>query len=159
MPLARIYAGERYDEVVGEGPPLLLIAGFSGNTTGWLPVQPAMAEHVTLIMFDNPGAGRSCVPPGPYTIPQMAGDAVALLDHLDVDRAYVLGSSMGGMIAQELALRHPERVEKLILNVTAGCPTPCSRNFSRPTSGQSSMGCRPGTARSGCCHGWLLRGS
>ena len=67
MPLAQIDAGDLYYEVVGEGPPLLLIAGFSGNTTGWLPVQPALAEHFTLIMFDNRGAGRSCVPPGPYT--------------------------------------------------------------------------------------------
>ncbi|MDQ2655057.1 MAG: alpha/beta hydrolase [Chloroflexota bacterium] len=129
MPVARIDAGDLYYEVAGEGPPLLLIAGFSGNTTGWLPVLPALAEHFTLIMFDNRGAGRSCVPPGPYTTAQMADDAVALLDHLDVNRAHVLGSSMGGMIAQELALRHPARVDKLILNVTAARPTPVLTRF------------------------------
>lgn len=129
MPLAQIDAGDLFYEIVGEGPPLLLIAGFSGNTTGWLPVQPALAEHFTLIMFDNRGAGRSCVPPGPYTIAQMADDAVALLAHLGVERAHVLGSSMGGMIAQEVALRHPERVAKLILNVTAARPTPVLTRF------------------------------
>jgi pimeloyl-ACP methyl ester carboxylesterase len=129
MPLAQIDAGDLYYEVAGEGPPLLMIAGFSGNTTGWLPVQPALAEHFTLIMFDNRGAGRSCVPPGPYTTAQMADDAIALLDHLDVDRTHVLGSSMGGMIAQEFALRHPERVAKLILNVTAARPTPVLTRF------------------------------
>jgi 3-oxoadipate enol-lactonase len=129
MPLVQIDAGDLYYEVVGEGPPLLLIAGFSGNTTGWLPVQPALAEHFTLIMFDNRGAGRSCVPPGPYTTVQMADDALALLDHLGVERAHVLGSSMGGMIAQELALGHPERVDKLILNVTAARPSPVLTQF------------------------------
>ncbi len=129
MPLAQIDAGDLYYEVAGEGPPLLLIAGFSGNTTGWLPVQPALAEHFTLIMFDNRGAGRSFVPPGPYTTARMADDALALLDHLGVDRAHVLGSSMGGMIAQELALRHPERVGKLLLNVTAGRPSPVLTRF------------------------------
>ena len=129
MPLVQIEAGDLYYEVAGEGPPLLLIAGFSGNTTGWLPVQPALARHFTLIMFDNRGAGRSCVPPGPYTIAQMADDALVLLDHLGVDRAHVLGSSMGGMIAQEFALRHPERVDKLVLNVTAARPTPVLKQF------------------------------
>lgn len=129
MPRVQIDAGELYYEVVGEGPPLLMIAGFSGNTTGWLPVQPALAEHFTLIMFDNRGAGRSCVPPGPYTTADMADDALALLDHLGVHRAHVLGSSMGGMIAQELALRRPERVEKLILNVTAARPSPVLTQF------------------------------
>ena len=129
MPLVQIEAGDLYYEVAGEGPPLLLIAGFSGNTTGWLPVQPALARHFTLIMFDNRGAGRSCVPPGPYTIAQMADDALVLLDHLGVDRAHVLGSSMGGMIAQEFALRHPERLDKLILNVTAARPTPVLTQF------------------------------
>ncbi|MFT4040623.1 MAG: alpha/beta fold hydrolase [Thermomicrobiales bacterium] len=129
MPLFETDAGDLYFEVMGDGPPLLLIAGFSGNTTGWLPLQPALAEHFTLIMFDNRGAGRSATPPGPYTIPQMAGDAVALLDHLGVDRAHVLGSSMGGMIAQELALQHPSRVDKLVLNVTAARPSPVLRRF------------------------------
>ena len=129
MPLAQIDAGDLYYEILGEGPPLLLIAGLSGNTTGWLPVQPALAEHFTLIMFDNRGAGRSCVPPGPYTTAQMADDAVALLDHLGVERAHVLGNSMGGMIAQELALKHPEGVDKLILNVTAARPTPVLMQF------------------------------
>jgi pimeloyl-ACP methyl ester carboxylesterase len=129
MPLAQIDAGDLYYEVIGEGPPLLLIAGFSGNTTSWLPVQPALAEHFTLIMFDNRGAGRSCVPPGPYTTAQMADDALALLDHLDVERAHILGNSMGGMIAQELALRQPERVYRLVLNVTAARPTPVLTRF------------------------------
>ena len=129
MPLAQIDAGDLYYEVIGEGPPLLLIAGFSGNTTSWLPVQPALAEHFTLIMFDNRGAGRSCVPPGPYTTAQMAGDALALLDHLDVERAHILGNSMGGMIAQEFALQQPERVDRLVLNVTAARPTPVLIRF------------------------------
>lgn len=124
MPLAQIDAGDLYYEIVGEGPPLLLIAGFGANTTNWQMLQPALAEHFTLIMFDNRGAGRSCVPPGPYTTAQMADDAVVLLDHLGVAQAAVVGNSMGGMIAQELMVRHPERTSKVVLYATAGRPTP-----------------------------------
>lgn len=124
MPVFEIDAGPLFYEVTGEGPPLLLIAGFGANTTNWQALQPALAQHFTLIMLDNRGAGRSCVPPGPYTTAQMAADAAALLAHLEVARAAVVGNSMGGMIAQEFALRRPERVSRLVLFATAGRPTP-----------------------------------
>ena len=85
-------------------------------------LQPALAERFRVIAFDNRGAGRSSGPPGPYTTRQMADDAAALLDHLGIDRAHVIGQSMGGMIAQELALGDPERVDRLVLYSTVARP-------------------------------------
>jgi pimeloyl-ACP methyl ester carboxylesterase len=85
---------------------------------------PALAERFRVIAFDNRGAGRSSAPPGPYTTCQMADDAAALLDHLSIDGAHVIGLSLGGMIAQELALAHPERVDRLVLYATYARPRP-----------------------------------
>jgi 3-oxoadipate enol-lactonase len=109
-----------YYEEYGEGEPLLLIMGWGGNATTWKPQVPGLAERYRVIAFDNRGVGRSSAPPGPYSIPQLVGDTVALLDALNVPRAHVFGVSMGGMIAQELALRHPERVGVM----SVGCTSP-----------------------------------
>lgn len=110
---------EIYYRELGSGDPLLLIMGLSANADWWDPTfLRILAEHFHVVTFDNRGAGRSSKPPGPYTIPQMAADAVALMDRLGWSSAHVLGMSMGGMIAQELTLLYPERVRKLVLVVT-----------------------------------------
>lgn len=101
-----------YYEETGSGPPLLNIPPLS--STGFSI--PALEPHFRVITYDNRGAGRSSAPPGPYTMRQMADDAAALLAHLGVERAHVFGFSMGGMIAQELAINYPERVDHLVLN-------------------------------------------
>jgi 3-oxoadipate enol-lactonase len=119
MPSTTVNGIDLYYEETGSGPPLLLIAGLSGTSQGWEVLQPAMSERFRVIAFDNRGAGRSSAPTGPYTTRQMADDAAALLDHLGIERAHVIGHSMGGMIAQELALAHPERVDRLVLLGTA----------------------------------------
>jgi pimeloyl-ACP methyl ester carboxylesterase len=106
-------------ETHGEGDPLLLINGLGSDRSEWLFQFPEFAERFLVIAFDNRGAGGSDTPPGPYSTAQMADDAAALLAHLGVDRAHVLGVSLGGMIAQEVALRHPDRVGKLVLACTA----------------------------------------
>jgi pimeloyl-ACP methyl ester carboxylesterase len=107
-----------YYEEAGNGHPLLLIMGLGGDLQAWALQVPALARHFRVITYDNRGAGRTSAPDRPYTIGQMAADACALLDHLKIERAHVLGFSMGGYIAQELALSHGERVEKLILLAT-----------------------------------------
>jgi pimeloyl-ACP methyl ester carboxylesterase len=118
MATARIGTIDLFYEEQGAGDPLLLIMGFATDSTAWLLQLPEFAAHHRTVVFDNRGVGRSSKPPGPYTIHQMADDAVGLLDHLGIRRTHVLGLSMGGMIAQELTLRHPERVQKLVLAAT-----------------------------------------
>jgi len=104
----------------GEGMPLLLIQGLGYGRWGWDPIVPGLAERYRVLVFDNRGIGESDKPEGPYTARQMAGDAMQVLDEAGVERAHVLGASLGGMIAQELAVYEPGRVEKLVL----ACTTP-----------------------------------
>ncbi|HZP43356.1 MAG TPA: alpha/beta fold hydrolase [Candidatus Binatia bacterium] len=118
MSTVRVGDVELYYEEHGHGDPLLLVMGLAADSTAWLFQVPAFSERYRTIVFDNRGVGRSSKPPGPYTIHQMADDAVGLFDALGVDRAHVVGVSMGGMIAQEMALRHPARVRGLVLACT-----------------------------------------
>ena len=111
-------------DVRGAGEPLLLIHGLGYTREGWGPVRDVLAEHFLVISHDNRGLGDSDVPPAPYSAAAMAGDAVAVLDAAGIDRADVVGTSLGGMIAQELALAHPERVGRLVL----ACTTPGGAN-------------------------------
>jgi 3-oxoadipate enol-lactonase len=105
-------------EESGSGSPVLLIHGLGYARWGWEPLLPLLTERHRVISFDNRGIGESSVPPGPYTAEMMAGDAVAVLDAAGVGRAHVVGTSLGGMIAQELALRSPDRVDHLVLIAT-----------------------------------------
>jgi pimeloyl-ACP methyl ester carboxylesterase len=118
MPTTRANGIEIYYEVHGEGPPLLLIMGLGANATAWWKQVPVFSERYRVIAFDNRGAGRSEKPVQPYTIAQMADDAAALMDALGVPSSHVFGMSLGGMIAQEYALRYPERVQSLVLGGT-----------------------------------------
>ena len=108
-----------YYEVYGEGEPLLLIMGLGANHLSWTLQIPVYAREFQVIVFDNRGTGQSSFPQDvDLTIPSMADDAAALLDTLGLESAHVYGISMGGMIAQEMALRHPEKVRSLILGAT-----------------------------------------
>jgi 3-oxoadipate enol-lactonase len=107
-----------YYERAGAGPPVLLVMGLGMNATGWWRTIPVLARRYTVLSFDNRGVGRSGRPPGPYSMAQMADDAVAVLDAAGVEAAHVYGVSLGGMVAQEIALRRPERVLRLVLAAT-----------------------------------------
>ena len=102
----------------GSGEPLLLVTGFTISAAVFEPILPLYAQRFDCITYDNRGSGRSGAPPWPTSMPELAADAARLLDALEVDSAHVYGLSMGGMIAQELALRFPERVRGLILGGT-----------------------------------------
>jgi len=102
----------------GDGPALLLIQGLGYGRWGWDPVAPGLAERHRVLSFDNRGIGESEKPEGPYTARMMADDALQVLDEAGVERAHVVGASLGGMIAQELAVLAPERVDRLVLCCT-----------------------------------------
>lgn len=109
-----------YYQIHGQGEPLLMIMGLAGHCLDWgtkLPLR--LAELYQVILFDNRGSGRSDQTTGALTIKQMARDAAGLLDALGIDRAHVLGGSMGGMIALQTALDYPDRINKLVLGATA----------------------------------------
>lgn len=124
-PLTRLYY-----ETTGQGRHLLLISGLGGGSWSWYGQVPFFKLHYRVITFDNRGAGRSGMPPGPYRMQEMAEDALQLLDHLQIPRACVLSLSMGGMIALELAYLAPDRICALLLGCTHfGGPghIPCAR--------------------------------
>lgn len=116
---ANINKANLYYEIHGEGDPLLMIQGWGMDITGWQTIIEPLSKVYQVIVFDNRGSGRSEVTPGDYTTRQLADDAAALLDHLQIENAHVLGWSMGGMIAQELVLAYPEKVNRLILSASS----------------------------------------
>jgi pimeloyl-ACP methyl ester carboxylesterase len=118
MTTAKVGDVELYYEQHGEGEPLVLIMGLAADSQAWLFQVPEFSKRYRTVTFDNRGVGRSSKPPGPYSIAGMADDTARLMDALDIPRAHVVGVSMGGMIAQELALRHSERVKGLVLGCT-----------------------------------------
>jgi 3-oxoadipate enol-lactonase len=105
-------------EVHGTGEPLLLVNGLADDLSSWASQVEPFSRRYQVIIFDNRGIGQTDKPGGGYTTADMAADAVSLLEALHIPRAHILGVSMGGMIAQEIALRYPERVNKLLLCCT-----------------------------------------
>jgi 3-oxoadipate enol-lactonase len=124
VPNIDIAGTDLYYERRGAGEPLLLIQGLGGNSLHWgEDFLGGLEDGFELILFDNRGAGRSGELTGEHTIADLASDALGLLDALQIDRAHVVGISMGGMVAQELVLSAPERVRTLTLGCTfAGGP-------------------------------------
>ena len=122
--------------------PLLLIMGLGATLEWWQRPIPIFTPRYRTIVYDNRGVGRSDVPPGPYSIQQMAEDAVAVMDAAGMASADIFGASMGGMIAQELVLNHPSRVRSLILGCTACGGTqvvPASRKVGVALAARSTM--------------------
>ena len=123
MPYCQSRDVRLYYEGKGKGPNLLFISGLGGGVWSWFAQVPFLQNFFHTITLDNRGAGRSEKPPGPYRMSDFAADALCLLDHLKIDRTFVIAASMGGMIAQELALLAPERLSALVL-VCTHCGAP-----------------------------------
>lgn len=112
--------GRLHYEVAGSGPPVLLVSGLGGRADFWNPVLPALAERFTVVLHDHRGAGRSSIERIDYSIAQMSADVIALLDHLGLERAHLVGHSTGGAIGQTLAIERPHRLDRLVLSATWG---------------------------------------
>jgi len=104
-----------YYQIRGEGSPLVLLMGFGADSNVWELHAAEYENHFQCIILDNRGVGKSGAPQVPYSTAMMADDVVAVLDHLDIEQAQVAGISMGGAIAQSLALNHPNRVTSIAL--------------------------------------------
>jgi 3-oxoadipate enol-lactonase len=118
MPTIEANGQTLYYEVHGDGEPLLGIMGLAADTLAWTLQVPAFSSRHRTVLFDNRDVGQSSQAQGAYEIADMAGDALALADALELDSFHLLGVSMGGAIAQEMALAAPERVRTLTLAVT-----------------------------------------
>jgi 3-oxoadipate enol-lactonase len=111
-----------YYEESGQGVPVVLICGIGAELQSWRFNAPELSKHFRVICFDNRGAGRSSAPDEPYSLEQMVEDLAALLDHLQIPAASLIGWSMGGMVAQLFALAHPGRIRSLVLLHTTLAP-------------------------------------
>jgi 3-oxoadipate enol-lactonase len=102
-------------KVQGEGEPLVLIMGLTGGKDHWFFQLRSFRKHYRVVTYDNRGTGNTDKPGGFYNIRTMADDTIGLMDYLNIDRAHILGMSLGSLIAQEVAINYPNRVRKLIL--------------------------------------------
>jgi 3-oxoadipate enol-lactonase len=131
MAIAEVNGQRLYHEVHGEGEPLLCVAGISADTMVWIPqVQAFAAAHRTVI-FDNRDVGQSSMAGGDYEIADMARDALALADELELDSFHLLGVSMGGAIAQEIAIQAPQRVRTFTVAVSFASGGAYARQLAR----------------------------
>jgi pimeloyl-ACP methyl ester carboxylesterase len=114
---------ELFYEIHGAGPPLVLVMGIGYDSSLWTLQQvPALSTHFRVVLLDNRDAGRSSRADHPYTIADMADDVAGLLDALGIQRTHLLGLSMGSMIGMEFALRHADRLDRLVLAGPAAAP-------------------------------------
>ncbi|MFN0153218.1 MAG: alpha/beta fold hydrolase, partial [Gaiella sp.] len=118
MPHADVEGYRVFFEEHGSGEPVLLVSGLGADHTAWALQTEHLRGSFRVIVFDNPGVGQTEGPTGPYTTALFADVAAGLLGHLGIERAHVVGASMGGMIVQQVAVRHPSVVRSLVVH----CP-------------------------------------
>jgi len=119
MPNVLLNGVDLYYEIHGEGDPLLLVAGLASDSQSWLPIMDELSRHYQVITFDNRGVGRTKPQDAKTSIRLMTDDGVALIKYLGLSSVHLLGHSMGGLIALDLAIRYPQYVSKLILASTS----------------------------------------
>ena len=119
MPVTKVGDINVCYKIRGDGQSLIAITGFMSAQNTFFTLARAFAKNHRVITFDNRGAGDSDKPTGPYSMSILASDTIGLMDYLGIDRAHLLGGSMGGMVAQHIAIDHPQRLDKLILFSTS----------------------------------------
>ena len=119
MPYASANGINIYYEVHGDGYPAVLIGGLGSQIESWATQVPIYSKRFKVVVFDNRGAGRSEKPEAKYSTEEMADDAAALMDAIGIEKAHVVGKSMGGMIGQWLAIKYPEKVSKLVMGCSS----------------------------------------
>ena len=123
MPKVKVSDIEMYYECVGDGDPVVLVTGYGADLFQWALQAPELSQRYTVYMIDNRGVGLTDKPDGPYTIKMMADDVAGFFDTVDIDKAHLVGHSMGGMISQRFALDYPEKLRSLTLASTT-CRVP-----------------------------------
>lgn len=119
MPIVIVNEINMYYEVLGKGEPLVILQGMGIEITSAYGVINEFAKNYMVIALDNRGVGRTDMPDIPYSVEMMAEDTIGLLDKIGIEKAHFLGISMGSRIAQVIAVKYPEKVKSLILNVAA----------------------------------------
>ena len=120
MPKTQTGEVELYYELHGSGPPVVLIGGLAGDCRAWTRQIEVLSKEYQVLAFDNRGTGQSSAPESPYTTRDFAEDTIGLMNALDIGPAHVIGRSMGGAIAQEMAINHPDSVRSLIITASFG---------------------------------------
>lgn len=144
MPLAEVNGTRihyRVDVTAGDDAPWLVLSNSLGaDVSMWTPNIEAFAKHYRVLRYDTRGHGHSDVPPGPYTIDQLVGDVIGLMDHLKIERANYCGLSMGGLTGIGLAARHPARFARVVLSNTAALigSTPSGRRARRKRASRAA---------------------
>ncbi len=129
MAFTENHGAKLYYDTQGAGTPLTLVMGLGGTSGWWFAQTPAFAERHNVILLDNRGTGRTQTSDPNYTMELMADDVIAVLDAAGIEKTHLCGISMGGMISQHVALRHPHRVDRLVL----ACTTPGGMNAVHPS--------------------------
>jgi len=142
MPIASVNGININYKTTGQGEPLVMIMGLGADQSGWASQVPFFKKYYQVVTFDNRGVGKSGKPVGPYTTAMMADDAIGLMDSLGIKKANIMGISMGGMIAQEVAINYPERVLKLVLGCTYACDDGVSSGVDPGSAGALEAGRR-----------------
>jgi len=143
MPKATIADAELYYETHGQGTPILLVSGLGGVANYWTPNIPAFSQKNQVVIHDHRGTGQSSRSKIRYSVEQMAGDVLGLMDELGIDKAHLVGHSTGGAIGQTLAVTHPERLRSLTIYASW---TKCDPFFQRVFEARRTMLTEAGAA-------------